>query len=423
MSDARTRRLAVFLAAGFAGGTLLLLALGAPWTETALFPVARFFQGRQASDSWTSLDVGYAYVTGPPRQRALYDATFFSRQLERKGFQYPPTSLLVMSAADAVFGSTRGLLEAVTWLSVPLMAALVALLDRKLAGPRADPWPSRAALAALATLAFYPALRAYANGQVQAWINTLFAGALLAWVCGRAVIAGALVAVMTAFKPQAAFLVLWALARKQWRFVFGFLAAGVPILAASVALYGWAPHLEYLRVLAFLGRRGESFYPNHSVNGLLNRLLDNGFNLEFYRPGSSLWMDHFPPYHRVVYVGTLVTSALLLGTALWPPRDPADRGSAADFAFAAVAATLASPIAWEHHYGVLLPVFVLLLHRLDGRTAALRALAVAWLLASHPWWVTRALAGSPLNVLQSYLLFAGLALLALLRLRPKVEAP
>ena len=415
-----TRRLAAFLGAGFCGGTALLLALGAPWQETAILPAAWFATGRQASDSWTSLDVGQAYFHGPPRERSLYEATFFSRRLEHKGFQYPPTALLVMDGAEALFGSTRRFLEIVTWLWVPATALLVAALDRRLGasvdgGSRAES-AARAALAVFATLTFYPFMRAYANGQVQTWINGLFAAAVLAWVCGRAAVAGALVALMTAFKPQAAVLLLWALVRGQWRFVAGFAAVSVPILLGSIAAYGFAPHVEYLRVLAFLGRRGEAFFPNQSVNGLLNRLLGNGGNLDFYRSDASLWLEHFPPYDARVHVGTMVTSLALLAAALWPPRHREGRGSTADFCMAALAATMASPIAWEHHYGVLLPIFVMLLHALSGSPGALRALAAAWLVASHPWWVTRALAGTPANVLQSYLLFAGLATLGLLHL-------
>ena len=388
-------------------------------------PIVWFAQGRQASDSWTSLDMGHAYFNGAARERSLYEATFFSRRLDHKGFQYPPTSLLVMDAADVLFGSTRRFLEVVTWLWIPVTAVLIAALDRRLAasghrGPRAEGW-ARAALAAFATLTFYPLMRAYANGQVQTWINGLFAGAVLAWVCGRAAVAGALVALMAAFKPQAAFVLVWAVVRGKWRFVAGFAAVAVPLLAASIAAYGLPAHLEYLRVLAFLGRRGESFFPNHSVNGMLHRLLANGENLEFYRRGSTRWLDHFPPYNAFVHAATVVSSVLLLAAALWPPRSTAARAGTADFCMAALASTIASPIAWEHHYGVLLPILVVLWHGRSGSPTALRVLAVTYAVACNPWWVTRALAETPFNALQSYLLVAGLATLGLLhRLRGSV---
>ena len=83
------------------------------------------------------------------------------------------------------------------------------------------------------------------------------------------------------------------------------LAAG---LLASVSIFGLQPHLEYLRVLRFIARRGESFYPNQSLNGLLNRLLGNG--------ASVVWMDAFPPVHPVVYAGTLIAGVVLLSWAL-----------------------------------------------------------------------------------------------------------
>lgn len=416
---AETRRLAAFLLVAFlAGAALLTGPLRARWQDTVLLPVAWFLTGRQASDSWTSMEKGRDYFTGPPRQRSLYEATFFSRRLEHKGFQYPPTSLLAMEAAS-VFGAerTRAVLSIATWLWIPATAVLVAALDRRMRRTKAAAISPvdlrvRMALAGFAVLTFYPLIRAYANGQVQTWLNGLMAAAILAMACGRTGGAGALVAAMALLKPQAGILLLWALLRRQWRFALGFFAVALPALALSVFRYGLAPHLEYLRVLGFLSRRGESFFPNHSVNGLMHRLLGNGENLDFYRPGSVLWMDHFPPYHPVVHGVTLFTTALLLASALWPPRE--GRGGIVDFSFAALASTVASPIAWEHHYGVLLPMLIVLYHLLQGDPGRLRTLAAVYVVASHSWWVTRAFAGTPLSVLQSYLLFAALAALALL---------
>ena len=32
-------------------------------------------------------------------------------------------------------------------------------------------------------------------------------------------------------------------------------------------------HIDYLRVLSYMAERGEAYFPNQSVNGLLNRLM------------------------------------------------------------------------------------------------------------------------------------------------------
>jgi hypothetical protein len=62
-----------------------------------------------------------------------------------------------------------------------------------------------------------------------------------------------------------------------------------------------------------------------------------------------------------VYYGTLVSSAVIVGLALFLPAARSVRGRALDMAVALIAATLASPIAWEHHYGAFFPIFAIAL--------------------------------------------------------------
>jgi hypothetical protein len=84
--------------------------------------------------------------------------------------------------------------------------------------------------------------------------------------------------------------------------------------------------------------------------------------------------------------------------------------------------TIASPIAWEHHYGVLLPIFAILFANMVGERARLAWLAASYLLAANFFLAANALAGSALNIVQSYLLAAALVALALLHLRPLAAA-
>ena len=107
-------------------------------------------------------------------------------------------------------------------------------------------------------------------------------------------------------------------------------------------------HVEYLRVLSYIGRRGETFYANQSINGALNRLLFNGSSLE--------WQYHeFAPPHPLVYAGTLAAFVILVAAALKRPARGA--GGVVDLSIAALATTLTAPLAWEHHYGILLPIY------------------------------------------------------------------
>lgn len=413
-----------FVVAVFGASSALLVGpLGVSWKDTGLAPLVSFFEGRQGSDSWVSMEKAWDYVASTERRgRTLYEKMFFSRTLQHKGFQYPPMALLPVDAAVAIGGaSRRRVLEVFTWLWIPATAALVFLLDRRLssAGTASGRRVERAALAVVATLAFYPVMRAYANGQAQTWVNGLFAAAALSWAAGRQATTGALVAGMCLVKPQAGILAVWALLRHRRRFLAGFAAVALPAVALSITRAGLAAHLEYLQVLGFLSRHGESFFPNQSVNGLLNRLLGNGENLAFFPRGTTLWMDHFPPYHRLVHLGTMLSSGVLLAAALWPPRQRRARGGDVDFMLAELAATMASPIAWEHHYGVLLPMFVVARHALARDPVRARwtswALGASWILTGTCGWVTRRLAeDGAWNVLQSYVLFGGLLLFALL---------
>ena len=90
-----------------------------------------------------------------------------------------------------------------------------------------------------------------------------------------------------------------------------------------------------------------------------------------------------------------------------------------------VSATIASPIAWTHHYAVLLPLFALVLpgllaieHGAHARRALLVLLAASFLLIANTWRAVNQLAETPFNFLQSYVLFGGLVFLGILyRLR------
>ena len=82
-----------------------------------------------------------------------------------------------------------------------------------------------------------------------------------------------------------------------------------------------------------------------------------------------------------------------------------------------LALTMASPVAWEHHYGVLLPILALLLPALIrtpllGR-ATLPLFALLAALASNAWLALGALSGTSWNPLQSLLLFVALGVFGL----------
>jgi hypothetical protein len=276
--------------------------------------------------------------------------------------------------------------------------------------------PLAAGLAAVATLLFYPMMMAFHLGQVQVWINALFVFACVAWLLERKALAGVLVGLICLLKPQFALFALWAPLRREWGFCAGLIATGAIGGLTSLAVFGWDNHFEYLGVLQFLSRHGESYWANQSVNGLLHRLLGHGV-------GASWDPNQFPAFDPLVYGVTLVTSLSILAAALMLKRGASPLAGLYDFQLAALAFTIASPVAWEHHYGVAAPMFALLLLGVlaesepQARRRWLIGLALAFALAANCWTFVRLWSATPFNLAQSHLFFAGLGVFAMLRWR------
>ncbi|MEA2990636.1 MAG: alpha,2-mannosyltransferase, partial [Alphaproteobacteria bacterium] len=391
------------------------------------------FHSQGGDDSWGNMAPALDYARSP-HTTPLYGEIFFNRHIK---FQYPPSALLALAGmrlldpariheSDFYRGPLPTIDQMISFAFIALMAvACAALLEVRLRQtPGFDDRPGlaavRAALVVAFTLTFYPVVKAFTLGQIQVWINSLFALSLLCWVLGRKASSGVLIGLICLIKPHYGLFLLWAAVRRERRFALACAVTGCIGLAASVAVFGAADHIDYLRTLSFMSQHGETYYPNQSVNGLLNRLTSLGgwqaaLNLEFFG-------DQFPPFNPLVYGGTLATSAVILLAAIVHRRGEAER--ALDFATMAVSATVASPIAWEHHYGVLLPVFVLLLASATAsgiasgiwRRGWLAWFVLSYVLASNFIPVTHLLASSALNVGQSYLFAGALILLVLLHL-------
>jgi hypothetical protein len=271
---------------------------------------------------------------------------------------------------------------------------------------------ARSVIVLALALTFYPLAKAYTLGQIQNWLNGLFALALLCWVTGRKAPSGVLIGLMALVKPQYGAFVLWALLRREWGFTAALVATGIVGVAGSIVAYGFANHLDYLRVLEFLAERGETYYPNQSVNGLLNRVM---VLIDPVHWNSIDFDDNaFPPFSPLVSGGTLVASVVLLSAALFRRGNKGDPDRTFDFCTMALSITIASPIAWEHHYGTIFPILAVLLASVISDRRRLLLLAVSYVLISNYIPVTNLLAATVFNVAQSYLLAAALTVLLLL---------
>ena len=300
-----------------------------------------------------------------------------------------------------------------SWLAVCTVVALQVRIAAKVVGDGsrwAERWPelARGLATVLGAFFFMPITLAFSLGQAQIFLDLFFTLLVLFWVERKERAAGVTMALLAMVKPQFGLLLLWSALRRRWNA----LAAGVVTLAVggavSLAVFGVRNNLDYLGVLAGLSRKAQPHYANQSMFGLLNRAIFNGENLP-YHPYV------YPPFVPWVYYVTLATTALLVLLALaYPWRERAAR--MADLAATGVVCVIATPMAWEHHYGVMLPLFVWLwfgVYRAGCGTAW--KLALAFVLIADFLSPFNFLAAIPvLNVLQSYMYFGALLLLWLL---------
>jgi alpha-1,2-mannosyltransferase len=411
---------------------VLWLASPPGYNETVLEHSRDVLRGQGGDDSWGVMHVALNHIHASPGV-PVYSELFFNRQWR---FQYPPSSLFALEALrlagpdrvriqdGMVYEGWPPINDLLGWLFLLMTAGATAfLLERYLRRDHlVDDSRSMTAVRVLAvaglTLTFYPVVKGYTLGQIQVWINGMFALALVCWAVERKALAGFLMGIVCLIKPQYGLFVLWGLLRLEWRFVGAGLATAGLGLVASVMAYGWANHADYLRVLSFLSQHGEAYYPNQTLNGLLNRLMSVN-NPDLYI-NLQLPAGKFPPFNPWIYGATLAVSLALLAAAILRRSDVTDR--AWDFSRMAISCTMASPIAWEHHYGVLLPVFALVFASAVGNRPRLIWLAVSYVLISNYVQAANVLAPTFLNPLQSYLLAGAVILLVILHRGPQRDA-
>lgn len=412
-----------FLSVVVVNGLLWLLS-PAGYQEIALHHTLDVLLARSGDDSWGPMALALEYLA-EPGPKTLYAALFFEGGIK---FQYPPSALFVLLAmflagpervrisddmAPAMWPAVNDL---VGWGFILMMivcsAALLEIALKRNHG--SEDWRRfrilRIAIVAIMTLAFYPFVKGFTLGQVQLWINAAFALALLFFALEWRAASGLILGVLSLLKPHYGLIVLWGLRNREWYFAITLFLAAIFGLAFSVWTFGFANHLDYLSVVSFMSERGESYYPNQSINGLLNRFIGRSFP-ELYH-NADYGNGGFPPYNGWVYWPALVASAAILLSALLRRSDDFNR--LVSLCLMAVSITIAAPIAWEHHYGLLLPVYAVAFPALAANRTRLIWLALSYLLVATFIAAARLLAPGVWNVFQSYMFFGALILLALL---------
>jgi alpha-1,2-mannosyltransferase len=289
----------------------------------------------------------------------IYETLFFSGHVK---FQYPPSGLLAVDLLHHLGVTTSKQLNSINSVLLMILGAVFAIFVAQLAAPLHAQVRLPIALAAyLIALQFYPNGLAFQFGQIQILLGLLVLLSCLAKLNNQSVLAGVFIAAATTVKPQLALLVIYGVSRKDWRFVGGFSAVAALALLTSVWLYGWTNHVDYLGVLTFLSQHGEYHHLNQSINGFLNRELYDGPSVDI-DPQNPVPNSGFPPYIPAVYYGTVASSLLLIAVAfLGRTYSSTTTSDLLGFSLAIAAFTMASPIAWVHHYNLLLPAYAVAL--------------------------------------------------------------
>jgi alpha-1,2-mannosyltransferase len=369
-----------------------------------------FLHFRQFTDSWTpmlgSVDSFLKNPGLPIYQAKLYDTLI-----------YPLTSilpLLWMRQAGMSDAAVLRTLMFCSWLAVCGVVVAAVAIAVKATGRGTLTWRAGVATA-VAAFFFMPITLAFSLGQAQIFLDLFFALLVLFWVQGKERPAGVMMALLAMVKPQFGLLLVWAALRRRWSaLVSGCVTLGVGA-AVSLVVFGVRNNLDYVGVMAGLSRKAQSHYANQSMFGLLNRAIFNGENLP-YHPYV------YPPFVPWVYYVTLATTAVLVVLALaYPWRERA--AGMADLSAIGIVCVIATPMAWEHHYGVMLGIFVWLwfgVYRLG--VGSVWKLAAAFVLIADFLSPFNFFAGVPVaNVLQSYMYFGALLLLVLLMWAPKAK--
>ncbi len=336
------------------------------WSHTTLGQPA-LITTRAWVDSWWPMFTAYEHHRRDPTAN-LYDV--FDQGVK---FQYPPSALLVCdllprsmvvvhgSELDATFLDWLTICSRLETLAVILISAALAVIGRRKLATDRQPQPvldvATFISAVLLGVWFTPLYSGHQLGQIQVLLNAGIALALLMYVCGWKGASGALIGACALIKPQYGIVLIWSLWRGERRFSVGF---GVLLsIGLGLALYrfGWLDHWHYVEVLSYISRHGESLHINQSVNGLLNRWLENG---AAYVPENTFQSD-FAPYHPVVHWVTTLTSVAILCLAFEPWIAKRPSAGIVDLMIALAAGTIASPVAWDHHYGLFLPIFAIAL--------------------------------------------------------------
>jgi alpha-1,2-mannosyltransferase len=391
---------------------LKLVGLGNPGTITHI--VSDFWHLQTWTDSWLpmmqSVDYFLAHPSLPIYYAPLYDTLIYSL-----ASIVPLWLLKQLGMGDAAI---LRILTITSWLALTGTAVVCLAVGARLLRKRGVRLNWEMVLAVTVAVLFcYPLLKGYSLGNAQTYLSFEFALLLLLWDRDLETAGGVVGALLAFVKPQYVLLLIWMAVRKRWNAAIAFLLTSLVLVVVSIAIFGWHNNLDYIHVLAGLSKKAQSHFANQSMFGTLNRMIGNGENIS-YTPLL------YTPFVKWIYLTTVATALILLGTVLLFPWGKL-RGTAADLGAIGIVSVAASPMAWEHHYGVVVGVLAWVWFAYGcWQVKRPWLLGIAAALTMNAWLGFNKLADfHGLNVLQSYIYIGALLLLfVLMRMARSVTA-
>jgi len=371
-----------------------------------------FWHVRQGTDSWLPMLGSLAYFRAHP-EVPIYSVKLYDTLI------YSLVSLLPLALLEKLGLNGNVMLRFLawsSWLAVWAMGGVSALLAKKLLSRReANLSLVSSAAIFLGALFFYPLIKGVGLGQAQTFLSLLFGLLIYLWSTGRERASGVVVAALAMVKPQFVLVLIWMAVRRRWNAFWSGMIFAAIMFGIAVAVFGLHNNLDYIPVLASLSHKAQSHYANQSLFGTLNRMVFNGENLD-YHPYV------YSPYIPWIYYTTVLSSLAMFALALFYPWG-SFKGSTADLAVIGITSVAASPMAWEHHYGIVFPIFAWIWFSYGcWQQRRPWLLGLSYFLCSTYLTPTKLLASIPvLNILQSYLYFGALLLAFLLYRLPWAE--
>ena len=382
---------------------------------------------------------GYAYIRPPDAtspdiaptfragQHILHGRTQLYAEFDETGFGfvYPPTAAVLLLPLAWV-GDHFGLPQAVRVMDVigrvcaAATFAIALIFIRGVLGR----WPEWL-LALVVLLAFFPLRWGLVCVQAQTLINVVLAVAIISYARQREVLAGALLALACSIKPYLAPVVLFAVARGQWRMLAAFFGTAAAVVLLTVGLIGTTALTVYASEIAPRIGDGYALWGNQGMLAVARRWMGDSQEWLLIPVSDGV---------RAFWLGN-VTVLLLLsacprcrraGTGRRPAAQSAGEQAAganglrlqraADLGIALILITLASPIAWDHYFGWVIVLYCVCLAA-SSATRSTRlfhaALVLSYVLLATDWRPFTAQLSGPVTLVDSPKVFAALLLTGL----------